>query len=232
MLLASIFFSAYSQSDIFGKCIFWGLLLLSIISWTVLINKIWSAHKLKQMCKNFSRNMEKKKDMPLAINVDEEINHPFLEIYLSLKQITTRILKKNNFFKENKSIFLSQPDIDMLEDCALATIAKEQKKLEKNLFLLPTIVTLGPFLGLLGTVWGILLTFSNLQKHAFTDASANVLSGLSLALTTTVLGLVVAIPAIIAYNYIKSSVRDFIVDMENFSNDLITNIEIQYRKVE
>jgi biopolymer transport protein TolQ len=232
MFVASIFFSAYAQSDFFGKIVFWGLLSLSIISWTVLVNKIWHAHKLRQLCLKFVKNLEKKKETPFALNIDGEFAHPFLEIYLSLKHNTTKILQKNNFFKENKSVFLSQPDIDMLESCALATIAQEQKKLEKNLFLLPTIVTLGPFLGLLGTVWGILLTFSNLQHHAITDTSANVLSGLSLALTTTVLGLVVAIPALIAYNYIKSSVRDFIMDMEYFSNDLLTNIEIQYRKVE
>ena len=98
--------------------------------------------------------------------------------------------------------------------------------------MLSTIVTLAPFLGLLGTVWGILLTFSNLQMHSLTSGNSAVLAGLSMALATTVVGLIVAIPALVAYNYLKTSVKDIAADMENFSHRLLTTVEIQYRKVD
>ena len=64
-------------------------------------------------------------------------------------------------------------------------------------------------MGLLGTVWGILVTFSGLQSNGLSSANSSVLSGLSMALGTTVFGLVVAIPALVGYNYLKSIIGDF-----------------------
>jgi biopolymer transport protein TolQ len=106
------------------------------------------------------------------------------------------------------------------------------RKLEKNIFVLSTIVTLAPFLGLLGTVWGILLTFSDLQAKGSTAGSANMLTGLSLALTTTVLGLLIAIPALIGYTYLKNKLREYKRETEDFSHRLLTVIELHYRKPE
>ena len=61
---------------------------------------------------------------------------------------------------------------------------------------------------------------------------ASVLSGLSLALATTVLGLLDAIPALIGYNYLKNSIRDFQTDMESYSNEMLASVELQYRRVD
>ena len=87
-------------------------------------------------------------------------------------------------------------------------------------------------MGLLGTVWGILVTFAGLHDGAGMGSNSSVLGGISTALATTVLGLVIAIPALIAYNYLKTSVRTYSADMDDFSTQLLTNIELQYRKVE
>ena len=59
-----------------------------------------------------------------------------------------------------------------------------------------------------------------------------ILGGLSLALATTVLGLVDAIPALIGYNYLKNSIRDFELDMEGFAHETLASVEMQYRKVD
>jgi biopolymer transport protein TolQ len=104
--------------------------------------------------------------------------------------------------------------------------------LEKDLFILSTSVTLAPFLGLLGTVWGILVTFSELQAGSSAGSNTAIIGGLSTALSTTVLGLVIAIPALIAYNYLKNNLRMFTSDMEDFLHNLISTLELQYRKVD
>lgn len=93
-------------------------------------------------------------------------------------------------------------------------------------------MSLGPFLGLLGTVWGILTTFGDLAAHAKESSHQNFLGGLSLALATTVLGLVAAIPALIGFNYLKNSARDFESDMEGFAHEILSSVEMQYRKPE
>lgn len=128
--------------------------------------------------------------------------------------------------------YLSQSDIAFVEAQLASTIAYEIKQLEKNLFVLSTIVSLGPFLGLLGTVWGILTTFSELQGATGGATNQMVIGGLSLALATTVLGLLDAIPALIGYNYLKNAIRDFETDMSGFSTEILASIELQYRKVE
>jgi biopolymer transport protein TolQ len=227
------FFSAYSQADFFGKLIFWGLFSLSIISWIVLLHKIWYTRRLKFLSNKFKKHFNQRQENILDINIDYTKYHPFLEIYNTVKQKTLEILKKNKYFlNKEENIYLSQSDIELVESHLSACIADLSKHLEKNLFILSTIVTLAPFLGLLGTVWGILITFSNLQTNSLATGNSSILSGLSMALATTVIGLVVAIPALIAYNYLKHALKDFRKDTEIFSHHLLTTLELQYKKVD
>jgi biopolymer transport protein TolQ len=105
----------------------------------------------------------------------------------------------------------------------LLSIEKTQikKQLESGLYCLPTIVSLAPFLGLLGTVWGILITFNELQLGKSVQGSSAIMGGLSMALGTTVVGLIVAIPALVAYNYLRSQIKSICVDIDCFCEDLI-----------
>lgn len=244
MLALSIpFFQAYFQADLFGKAIFLGLFALSTISWIVLIHKIWLTKKMRFFCKGFEKIFQGKEN-PLSVNLDKaedllaaNFPNPYFEIYNTLKQRTLEVLDKNRYFAstqtKDKEILLSQADIELINSCLDMTIVNQTKFLEKNLFILPTVVTLAPFLGLLGTVWGILTSFSNMQGgQALAGGNASVLAGLSLALATTVIGLLIAIPALIAYNYLKSSVRDFNKEMESFAHTLLSTIEMQYRRVD
>ena len=91
-------------------------------------------------------------------------------------------------------------------------------------------VTLAPFLGLLGTVWGILLTFSQIEAKGMSGSNTGMLAGLSLALATTVVGLLVAIPALVGYNYLRNWLREYRREAEEFSHLLLTSVELQYRK--
>ena len=225
------FITAYAQSDWFGKGIFWGLFILSALSWAILIYKIWIASQVKSLSTQFAAEFQDPKDL---LNLQftpqrgrlAEVPHPFFEIYKSLKQNTLKVISKNHY-QSKGDVALSKDDLDLVASGVYSTIAMQHKELEKNLFVLSTAVTLGPFLGLLGTVWGILLTFSQLHSAS---ATASMLSGLSMALATTVVGLVVAIPALVGYNYLKNTGKEYRREMEDFSDSLLTAIELQYRK--
>jgi len=152
---------------------------------------------------------------------------------------TIEILNKNRRFAQlNKgsgsetASYLSPSDIEFVESHLLSTVSSQTSNLEKNLYVLSTVVSLAPFLGLLGTVWGILTTFSELQSLSTGSTHQMVLGGLSLALATTVMGLLDAIPALIGYNYLKNGIKDFQTEMECFSNEILTSVELQYRKVD
>lgn len=256
ILATNPFFEAYKESDLLGKFIFIGLYALSICSWIILIHKIWLTNQAKKTSYRFQESFQLQKSNPLSLdfeslNKKREIN-PFLELYKILKKQTLEVLIKNKHFgsdatKKDSSIpplansnhsypsinhSLSLSDIDFVGSHLSTSVAQQVKHLEKNLYILSTTVSLAPFLGLLGTVWGILTTFSALQTQGTGSTHDMVLSGLSLALATTVLGLINAIPALIGYNYLKNSINDFATEMEGFSNEILASVELQYRKVE
>jgi biopolymer transport protein TolQ len=229
MLAANPIFTAYGQSDLFGKAIFIALFALSILSWGLLVHKWWVARGAKRLARALRSALfvdPAKVLQPAALREWErhrEPFHPLLELYRVIRNQALELMRKNG-----KRPTLSSSDVDLLVAQAEAMRTSQCQRMEKHLFLLSTTVTLAPFLGLLGTVWGILLTFSQLQGHAMGGNQA-VLGGLAMALATTVLGLVVAIPALIGYTAIKNWLREMDVEMDAFSTRLIATVELQYR---
>lgn len=111
----------------------------------------------------------------------------------------------------------------MMRDSLLMTmervIAEKSEEMRSHLIVLATTTTIGPFLGLLGTVWGIMIAFLDIASKG--SANINVVApGVADALITTIAGLVVAIPAVIGYNYLTTRVRQIIERCTNFSMEL------------
>jgi biopolymer transport protein TolQ len=252
MLNGNPFFEAYSQSDFLGKFIFLGLYALSICSWSILVYKMWITYQAKKHAFRFLEAFQLQKFNPLSLDC-ENINkiktiNPFLDLYQVLKKQCLEVMTKNRHFSKLQqpestgfgqpnlpSSYLSLSDIDYIAAHLSTQVARQVKFLEKYLYILSTTVSLAPFLGLLGTVWGILTTFSELQAQSGVGGGGThqmVLGGLSLALATTVLGLLDAIPALVGYNYLKNTIRDFATEMEGFSNEILAAVELQYRKVD
>jgi len=236
------FVTAYAQSDFIGKLIILGLISLSILCWVVLIQKIWTTRQVEKISKTFLKAYGLNKERLLHLELEElpkpknrMIPNPYGEIFRELKTKTVEILNKNLYFSQSsgkEKVHLSPADLEIVEAHVLTTISSQTKNLEKHLFILPTIVTLGPFLGLLGTVWGILITFAELGHGVSGGSNAAVLGGLSTALSTTVLGLVIAIPALISHNYLKHALKNYASDMEDFLYQLLSAVELQYRKAD
>ncbi len=227
-LAANPFISAYVQSDGFGKAIFWGLFILSALCWIVILYKGWQYWAVHKLSLQFSDAFKGADGDPLALQFTRptmphigELPHPLFDIYRAVKQQTLQLIGRNG------KALLSSGDLELVDSQVMTSMSSAIKKLEKHLFVLSTIVTLAPFLGLLGTVWGILLTFSELHKGV---NNAAMLAGLSLALATTVVGLLVAIPALVGYSYLKNKSRELHHNMEEFSHALVAAIELQYRK--
>lgn len=245
-LLASMnaFTQAYAQSDFFGKLIILGLVALSMVCWIVLLHKMWIIRQVGRLSKSFQSVLETQKaalltlePSQLPVSKSSGTPHPFGQIFFSVKGKTLEILNKNRYFLSQtpgakSAVYLTPTDLEVLEAHVTATISAQNKELEKHLFILPTIVTLAPFLGLLGTVWGILVTFSGLHDGGGISSNTSILGGISTALATTVLGLIVAIPALMGSNYIKNYLRHYATDMDDFLTTLISQIELQYRRVE
>lgn len=228
------FLIAYTQSDFFGKLIMLALIGLSMLCWILLLHKAWIVRQVSRLSQSFQKTVEQNKET--LLNLQTQPSHPFATIFTALKNKTVEVLNKNHYFLSQNSpssrVYLTTADLELLESHVATHISAQSKLLEKNLYLLSTIVTLAPFMGLLGTVWGILVTFAGLHEGGSIGSNTSILGGISTALATTVLGLIIAIPALIAYNYLKNSLRHYTSDMEDFLAQLLSQLELQYRKVE
>jgi len=113
---------------------------------------------------------------------------------------------------------------EMLDRAVTRAGLSEQSKLEKNLSFLATTASATPFIGLFGTVWGIINAFESIAGARSTDLSV-VAPGIAEALIATAMGLAAAIPAVIGYNYFVHAIRAFGSEMEEFSMELLTYAE-------
>ena len=108
-----------------------------------------------------------------------------------------------------------------------SAVARESIKLESGLILLASAVSGGPFLGLLGTVWGVMDTFA-MVGQAQSASLEHMAPGVSAALITTVAGLVVAIPSMFGYNFLVHNLRVRTVELDNFAQELVSKMETEY----
>ena len=100
-------------------------------------------------------------------------------------------------------------------------------RMESQMILLATAVSGAPFLGLLGTVWGVMETFGDVAAAGSANLAA-MAPGVSSALVTTVTGLLVAIPAMFGYNYLVTTLRGMVVELDNFAAELASEFEHKY----
>jgi biopolymer transport protein TolQ len=122
--------------------------------------------------------------------------------------------------------------IENVERALRRAAASEIAYLERLITALATIGSAAPFVGLFGTVWGIMLAFVNLSNQASgAQLGINVVAGpIAEALVATAIGLGAAIPAVVAYNFLNAKIQDLSVEMESFTNDFLNIVKRNFLK--
>jgi biopolymer transport protein ExbB len=191
-----------------GGPVMWPIFLSSVFALAIVLEKIWYLHKIKIDTQDFlSRILEKMKrhEVKEALQLCDSIKSPVANI------LKAGILKYDR----------PRPQIaEAIEDASLY----EVPKLEKNLPMLATIGHIAPLLGLLGTVTGMVRCFKTVQAKATTMhpvLAGDLAGGIWEALLTTVAGLIVAIPAYVAYNYLVNRINHSVLEMEKASTELV-----------
>jgi biopolymer transport protein ExbB/TolQ len=109
------------------------------------------------------------------------------------------------------------------------SVSQQSLRLESGLILLAIAVSGAPFIGLLGTVWGVMSAFSNVGLEGNAQL-ATLAPGVASALSTTIAGLFVAIPSMFGYNWLVHNLRVFTVELDNFAQELVSKMETEYLK--
>jgi biopolymer transport protein ExbB len=113
---------------------------------------------------------------------------------------------------------------ESVEDLIAGSLGQERARYERRLGFLATLASNAPYIGLFGTVLGIVRSFRDLASN-MTDASASVMSGIAEALVATAVGLLVAIPAVIAYNIFRGRVKSSVTDCQMLARILLSQLK-------
>lgn len=200
------------------------LAVLSVISWAIIIKKIMDLRAERNKAKMFRKLFTSKDGDIVALSQEGIVPNSsparlFVAAYEELRLWATLDRKRN-------CIISNRPVVTALERTLDRSIEIEKDHWDYGTTLLATISTVSPLLGLLGTVWGIYLSFQQMGMQEDTSLST-VSQGISEALLTTVAGLLVAIPAVFAHNAIVRAIRSLENHMESFAYEIINHFDRQ-----
>ena len=205
------------QSSFVVKIILMLLFLVSVTSWTIIFQRFSILNQRKKMDQQFEKDFSFTQSLPL--------------LFKTLKSHENNIRGLNSIFLNGFQAYLaSQKNHDtnkkMQKQVARAmriTQAHDIEDLEKNVSLLATIGSNAVYVGLLGTVWGVMSAFEGLGLTAQATIAA-VAPGIAEALMTTAMGLIVAIPAVVAYNLLNTKIESVDNRYAIFQDELLATI--------
>ena len=201
----------FIRADIIVKTVIVMLIGCSVYSWAIIIEKFKLFKKINLESEEFEEKFWRSKSAETFYNgLPANVENPMALLFKDSMQTLLKAKSKSN---------LSERMSSMLE----VNIEKQIAKIEKNFTFLATVGSTAPFIGLFGTVWGIMNSFQSIAISRNTSL-AIVAPGIAEALFATALGLLAAIPAVVAYNKFNSDSKKYFSRIENFSKRFLSII--------
>ena len=201
----------FIRADVIVKSVIIILIASSIYSWALIIEKYRLFKKINKTSEEFENKFWKSKSAESFYNnLPQDIEDPMANVFKDTMQVIVKSKSKSNLSNRLES---------MLE----ISIEKQMNTIEKSYTFLATVGSTAPFIGLFGTVWGIMNSFQSIAISRNTSL-AIVAPGIAEALFATALGLLAAIPAVVAYNKFSSDSKKYSQKLESFSKKFISII--------
>ena len=207
-------FSLFFRADPIVKLVIFGLFIASIWSWAIIINKIKMIRKMNNVTKKFEDLFWSTSSLEdLYTNTESKNDNPMIAIFN--KSMIEWLKLRNSKIKDKIE--------NRLNNVLVNSINNEITKLEKNMIFLASLGSSAPFVGLFGTVWGIMNSFQaiGITKNTSLAVVAPVIAE---ALFATALGLIAAIPAVIAYNKLSSIFDNYSIRLETFAQEFVNRV--------
>jgi len=203
--------SLFIRADFIVKTVILVLIACSVYSWAIIIEKFKLFKKVNKESEEFEEKFWKSKSAETFYNnLPANLENPMGLLFKDSMQTLLKSKSKSNLNERMSS---------MLE----ANIEKQMVKLDKGFIFLATVGSTAPFIGLFGTVWGIMNSFQSIAISRNTSL-AIVAPGIAEALFATALGLLAAIPAVVAYNKFNNDSKKYSQKLENFSKRFLSII--------
>ncbi len=202
------------------------LVIFSIIAWSVMIAKAVQMRRAKKL--NLYFNTEYRTQKGVLDVFDRRIQADGCPLFMVYQAGSLELdMRLKNPGDGARRKFVSLKSMEHVKRSLENTVAQESLKLESGLILLAIAVSGAPFLGLLGTVWGVMSTFGHIAQQGSATMTA-MAPGVAAALITTVAGLLVAIPSMFGYNWLVHNLRVLTVELDNFAQELVSKMETEY----
>ena len=206
--------SLFFRADPIVKLVIFGLFIASIWSWAIIINKIKMIRKMNNVTIKFEDLFWSSSSLEdLYNNTESKNDNPMIAIFN--KSMIEWLKLRNSKIKDRIE--------NRLNNVLVSSINNEITKLEKNMIFLASLGSSAPFVGLFGTVWGIMNSFQAIGITKNTSLAV-VAPGIAEALFATALGLIAAIPAVIAYNKISSVFDNYSIRLETFAQEFVNRV--------
>ena len=201
----------FIRADIIVKIVIIMLIAASIYSWAIIFEKFKLFKKINQSTIEFEEKFWKSKSAETFYNnLPSAMDDPMAMVFKDSMQTVLKSRSKSNLS-------------DRLTNIMVTNIEKQMSVIEKNFTFLATVGSTAPFIGLFGTVWGIMNSFQSIAISRNTSL-AIVAPGIAEALFATALGLLAAIPAVVAYNKFNSDAKKYYNKLEDFSKRFLAII--------
>ncbi len=203
--------SLFLQAHIVVKLVMLGLIVSSIWSWAIIIDKVLLFGRIRRQIERFEKVFWS------GQSLEELYRSLASRPATSMAALFVAAMRewKRSFESGAKSPIGLQMRIDKVLD---VTLAREAERMESRLLFLATVGSAGPFIGLFGTVWGIMTSFQAIAASKNTSLAV-VAPGIAEALLATAIGLFAAIPAVIAYNKLSSAAGKISLRLEGFADE-------------
>ena len=199
------------------------LLVFSIISWTIIFIKFRTYRRIRQENEAFDSDYQKSTKLSDLLPTSRK--YPFSTTAEVFRAGYAEMTKANRLSRDSaRPEEISLSSLDNVERALNRASSTEMTKLESALGFLATTGSASPFIGLFGTVWGIMETFKSIGARG-SATLAVVAPGISEALIATAAGLAAAIPAVIFYNYFLNKSRTMVQEMDNFADEFLNIVE-------
>ena len=203
--------SLFLRADIIVKSVIIILIASSIYSWAIIFDKIRLFRKINKSAEEFEERFWKSKSAETFYNnLPSTVNDPMAQVFKNSMQTVMKSRSKTNLTERMMSVLDTN-------------IERQMTIVDKNYTFLATVGSTAPFIGLFGTVWGIMNSFQSIAISRNTSL-AIVAPGIAEALFATALGLLAAIPAVVAYNKFSNDSKKYSQKLENFSKRFISII--------
>ncbi len=208
----NLLWDTFKEAGLLGQSILIILFVASIFVWTIIVHKTILFRQVRRGAEELVRRFRRVKQEPFSLTfspVSPELDPAYAVYQLGCRELASLPPRS----AEGK-------EWEELEETLQRTADEQVLTMRKNLIFLATAASTGPLLGILGTVWGVLVAFRGMGEYGSATIDA-VAPGISEALITTVFGLIVAIPSLIAYNYFNHFLGKFAAQLDNFIGEFL-----------